>query len=706
MTVIDHGATISSSNAQNHFGFAPFSLTITVEPQIHDLEAQPLSVQLVFEDGQQIDTESNQNNIKFKTSPKDLYIDSKGSCHFTVHIDTYSMFHDNRAFKLVFNLGDSATRHIRPCETKPFRLVKHRLEIVTEPDDTFFKDEGGRANCLHCKILLKDCKKSVVKNRDIPLTAKLVYEDMSLAQSSRDILEVLTQNLQLKKGQSAVDFRINEVSKNHNKRAFRVLFECKSSDALYHDISSCVTTKIMVKSKRTKKKGPRSRSKSGTKARKRKREPKVKKQSPSLTPSDLDSDALSGRDCDSDDLQHEPIRKKRRQSHRDHHDRLYGFDPHLSSTLPPMTDGRDPMDHTHFVPPALTGILPSIRPGALPRIAHQPPLFANVSKKNGPKLENGKNGSLGEGGVLGHMFSWCKLAGWVMQRLEWTHCGYEYDEATHSIDTRRPLYRCSFCLKYRNEAGWGHHEPWCQLKMALKEYEERVKQMHSEWNYQLHHKEQGGMTSLEQQSSPPPSIPLNGGDPENNGNTTSTATQNPVINGPSGSTTTSFSTTNSMNGPFSYHQQQSNSTLFSFQYQSMAPSTHSMPFGIGGYNLPPPMENRNGSNGADSVKTEKVSTAGNVTGNGIALPSSMPRIASVSRVHSQHGYDAFDANQQFLGSFDGAGTFQEADQLNESGHYQPTFDASNMLSRNQSDDFMFYSNIRNSLFDDHHGGLK
>lgn len=124
MTVTDHGATISSSNAQNHFGFAPFSLTINVEPQIHDLEPQPLSVQLVFEDGQQIDTESNQNNnIKFRTSPKNLFIDSNGSCDFTVHIETYSMFHDNRAFKLVFNLGESATRHIRPCETKPFRLV-------------------------------------------------------------------------------------------------------------------------------------------------------------------------------------------------------------------------------------------------------------------------------------------------------------------------------------------------------------------------------------------------------------------------------------------------------------------------------------------------------------------------------------------------------------------------------------------------------
>lgn len=95
---------------------------------------------------------------------------------------------------------------------------KHRLEIVNEPEDTFYKDEGGRANCLRCKLVLRDSSNNTVKNRDIPLVAKLVYEDMSLAQSSRDILEILTQNVELKKGQCQVDFRINEVSKNHNKR--------------------------------------------------------------------------------------------------------------------------------------------------------------------------------------------------------------------------------------------------------------------------------------------------------------------------------------------------------------------------------------------------------------------------------------------------------------------------------------------------------
>jgi len=216
----------------------------------------------------------------------------------------------------------------------------------------------------------------VVENRDIPLTAKLVYEDMSLAQSSRDILEVLTQNVQLKKGQSEVDFRINEVSKNHNKRAFRVLFECKSQDALYHDISSCVTTKIMVKSKRTKKKGPRSRIK--TKGRKRKR---TKQES-----DDSGSDGEPFIDM--------PMNKKRRASQRRDYNGPFGVKME---------------DHTQFVPPAITGILPSM--------PHTVPFHGLEARKNGPP-ELGNGNAVGGGGVLGHMFGWCQLAGWVMTQME------------------------------------------------------------------------------------------------------------------------------------------------------------------------------------------------------------------------------------------------------------------------------------------------
>eukprot|EP01084_Bolivina_argentea_P265591 450256_1 len=183
-----------------------------------------------------------------------------------------------------------------------------------------------------------------------------------------------------------------------------------------------------------------------------------------------------------------------------------------------MNMNNDDNPHTRYVPPAITGILPSIRPGSLPRIAHNPPPFSNLSKKDVSHLKKeGDDGDVmindGNDGLLGRMFNWCKLAGWVMLKLEWTPCGFEYDEATHSIDTSRPLYRCSYCLKYRNISGWGQHENWCQLKIALKEYETKVKILYSEWNYQKNgilNENMSTMTALDHNtSSPPPSTSNN-----------------------------------------------------------------------------------------------------------------------------------------------------------------------------------------------------
>ena len=116
LTVLDKCSTISTSNAQNHFGKSWFQLQINVDPLCNNLEKQLINIQLLFEDGEQT------TNIKFITNPNKLIL-INGECKFKIKIDTYSMYHDNRAFKFYFNLTENATRHIRPCETKPFRLV-------------------------------------------------------------------------------------------------------------------------------------------------------------------------------------------------------------------------------------------------------------------------------------------------------------------------------------------------------------------------------------------------------------------------------------------------------------------------------------------------------------------------------------------------------------------------------------------------------
>ncbi|ETO15987.1 hypothetical protein RFI_21374 [Reticulomyxa filosa] len=219
------------------------------------------------------------------------------------------MYHENRAFKLVFNVlhrgainvrenyngSSEMTKFIRPLESHAFKLVKHRLEISKEPADRFYKDEGGRNNCLNVVVHLKDSQHNIDETRDkIPLTLRLVYDDNSQAQSQRDILEVLTINFFC--GDSLFDVFTSKMSKFEvvcavwifvlmkypkttinellldfvgereieeilgqlllfflKKKAFRLVVECASDNALYHDISGVMTRPVMVYSKRTKK---------------------------------------------------------------------------------------------------------------------------------------------------------------------------------------------------------------------------------------------------------------------------------------------------------------------------------------------------------------------------------------------------------------------------------------------------------------------
>merc|ERR1711933_603440 len=92
----------------------------------------------------------------------------------------------------------------------------------------------------------------------------------------------------------------------------------------------------------------------------------------------------------------------------------------------------------------------------------------------------------------------------------------------------------------------------------------------------------------------------------------------------------------------------------------------------------------------DVVKCEDFS-------NSVNLPTNMQKISSVSRVRSQHGYDAFDEHNNFIGCFDETATFFDAEQIGSS--HQPSFDHNQMLMRSHSDDRLFYESIRSSIFD-------
>ena len=113
----------------NCFGNAWFDMGIHVvsvynETPYSSINSISIVPKLVFENG---DTASE---IEMHTDPKQLKIIEDGMVRFKVKIDTLSMYHDNRQFKIVFSVVN-APKHINSCTTTPFRLVYVFVSVLS-----------------------------------------------------------------------------------------------------------------------------------------------------------------------------------------------------------------------------------------------------------------------------------------------------------------------------------------------------------------------------------------------------------------------------------------------------------------------------------------------------------------------------------------------------------------------------------------------
>ncbi len=120
-----------------------------------------------------------------------------------------------------------------PLVSDTFVIVKHALEIVDGKKpipDQWFKDEGGRDNCVEFGVRLVDSEGRAVLDRNIQLHLTLLYRNMHPV-ANQDILKVfpfsewsLNPQSDGAKSQSGVNFRvrIEEVSRHHQKQAFRI----------------------------------------------------------------------------------------------------------------------------------------------------------------------------------------------------------------------------------------------------------------------------------------------------------------------------------------------------------------------------------------------------------------------------------------------------------------------------------------------------
>mmetsp|Transcript_724 Transcript_724/g.733 ORF Transcript_724/g.733 Transcript_724/m.733 type:complete len:356 (-) Transcript_724:1505-2572(-) len=213
-----------------------------------------ISIQLFYDEKPVRSCDSSLLVIESSSCQK---IIKNGTTTIRIKLTDVSMNHDNKKFMLAF-YGTSLYGSIGQTMTNPMLCIQHRLLIkdMKENPVVWYKDEGGREKSIDMSVSLYDSSDAKVFNRRIHLKLTLQYENgqdcprqeiLRLNSDSRLYIDETT-------GEALLRFRIDEVSRSHQKQLFRVLV---SPDSVHYpltsDISPDLSVPIEVRSKRNKK---------------------------------------------------------------------------------------------------------------------------------------------------------------------------------------------------------------------------------------------------------------------------------------------------------------------------------------------------------------------------------------------------------------------------------------------------------------------
>jgi len=169
-------------------------------------------------------------------------------------INDLSMNHDNKKFVLqVFGFMTNGA-YVQAATSTGMLVIRHRLSIKGKDQlpGFWYKDEGGRENCIEMCINLLDANETNVLNKRVQLRLTLFYES-GLLVPRQDILKL---NHDSKifidgNGSAVIKFRIDEVSRNHQKQRFCIQVSPDTSQyPMASDVSPDVSHPIEVRSKR------------------------------------------------------------------------------------------------------------------------------------------------------------------------------------------------------------------------------------------------------------------------------------------------------------------------------------------------------------------------------------------------------------------------------------------------------------------------
>lgn len=195
--------------------------------------------------------------LEIEDPPTSLKITSKtGTTNVRVKLNEVSYKFGNKKFLLHFSGVSSTGGHIDPAITRGMLAIKHRLVFRSvEPMQTgwvWYKDEGGREKTIEMYVHLVDAYDNIVTGRKFPLKLGLLYESGQLV-PKQDILKINHDSRLMidETGRTLLRFRIDEVSRSHQKQLFRVQV---SPDTINHplasDVSPDMTVPMEIRSKR------------------------------------------------------------------------------------------------------------------------------------------------------------------------------------------------------------------------------------------------------------------------------------------------------------------------------------------------------------------------------------------------------------------------------------------------------------------------
>lgn len=143
-----------------------------------------------------------------------------GSGLFTITITTTSMIHGNHKFILEIIPIDHP--NIKPIRSDAMFVITNELVIEQPPPALWYKDQGGRDNYIEIRVRLVDHRHCSVTSRRVPLRVTLFYENGVLV-PKQDILKVDGElMIYERKGEAIIRFRIEEVSRSHQRQKFIV----------------------------------------------------------------------------------------------------------------------------------------------------------------------------------------------------------------------------------------------------------------------------------------------------------------------------------------------------------------------------------------------------------------------------------------------------------------------------------------------------